>query len=568
MKELKIKRGAIKLIALILSSVILLFLLFWLGFSFFSMRSDNPYLGMFVDFKGDSLAEKVKNDFPTRDGKYLEYSFLITLEQFSETEEGYKITGVPYSYNYYYDTRDEARFEYFLDKDKGKFDFSQVEWNDSLVVKLKYRLDQDFAYFWEFSLCTIKKTYSNLFNLDNPCARGNCFVAREVNQWSIETQNKDLVEKAEFISNYDKDSLVRGLLNFYITDDFAYFDDSMFKKQAFQISKPDGSFQFDNNFVKENTASNSNLSIYWLISGLSEIFNKKYTEYEEIDMLSYMRNILSYTKEEISETFLNCKVSYEIVSNLKDCKEEVCQEIKESAFDYCKRSIESEIASYANEYDDFQGYHREASDSIFLFYLPSEMIYYNTMINEMGLSEKEYEEQTIDKYYVKAATLNDKSPSVVGQCILLKDIENMNNAFSNQTYANKKEILLSGLPDFNTLCQNYKKDVYCSLGAAERLICADALTTSRPEIGREILLDIFYSSYFESPASIKIQAYEALRNSPNFNVSRNGLVKLDEYGYFVSRVETESVEGITVLNIANMLDSYYFINIFNKLGDE
>ena len=222
MKELKIKRGAIKLIALILSSVILLFLLFWLGFSFFSMRSDNPYVGMFINFEDNSLADKVKNDFPKRDSKYLEYPFLITLEQFSETEDSYKISGVPFSYHYYYENRDEARFEYELEKSKGKFNYENVEWNDSLVVTLKYRLDQDIKYFFEFSMCTLKRAYFNLFNIDNPCGRGNCYIKRDVTQWSIESQDKDYATRREFLSKFDKDSLVRGLINFYVTDDFAY----------------------------------------------------------------------------------------------------------------------------------------------------------------------------------------------------------------------------------------------------------------------------------------------------------------------------------------------------------
>jgi len=286
-KEVKIKKGLLKKIGIITTSIFLLFLFIWLGISFYLMSRDAGYVAMFIDLSDNTLASKVKNDFPTREGKFLKYLFPVTVEQYSDSNDRIEISGVPLNYRNYYETKDEARFEYSLDKDKGNYDFSEIEWNDTILVTLQYRLDKDLRYYFEFSTCVLKRAYFNLFNIDNECSRGNCYVERDLNMWFVEEEKKDVALKSTFLQSFDKDKLIRLLTNFYITDDFGYYKtNNGFKAYSVQVASPDRTYQYEATRVNEENLSTQMVSVTpWVLNGVSRVYGKNYQEYNDIDIL-------------------------------------------------------------------------------------------------------------------------------------------------------------------------------------------------------------------------------------------------------------------------------------------
>ncbi len=570
MEKLRIKKGTIKLIGLIISSLVLFFLLGWLGFSYFSMRSDRPYVGMLIDLEDNTLATKVKSDFPLQDGKILIYMFPIIVEQYSEREEEYVLTGLPLNYRDYYETRDEARFEYTLSKDLGKYDFAQIEWNDSLLISLHYRIDKDFKYFVEFSKCTLKRAYSELFNIDNPCRRGNCIIKRELTSWSIESDKKDSAEKLVFLQSYDYNSLIRSMTNFYITDEYGYFDYDNLKLQSYQLANPDGTYQYNGVFMDRlNPNFRTNSSLFLALSTIAMIDAKNYEEYSEIDFQRYINELLSYVREDddLDKSFLSCQRSYELVSNLESCKNTTCENIKKSAYESCKRDLEREMKLYEDDYKVYIQYGTSGIDKAYLLYMPSEMIYFNRLVELLDLKTSTYSKNDIVSYYNKAEKLQQNDTELIEQCFVLKNSEDMNLFFKDSLYLQKSSVLVSNLPEFNSLCEGNLRDRYCSLSISERLICADALSRNYPNIANLIIQDIFFKNYFESPGAVKMPSYENLRKLGLSQTGGKEGVLLEEYGYFVFR-EEEVVEdmGVVVGSYANMTDSYYFINLLDKLS--
>ena len=94
MKELKIKKGTIKLIGLIILSIFLLLILFWLGYSFFSMKSDKPLFTILIDLSKEDIAENVVYDRKDIGNKYVEYYFPILPLEISQDSSGYSIVAV------------------------------------------------------------------------------------------------------------------------------------------------------------------------------------------------------------------------------------------------------------------------------------------------------------------------------------------------------------------------------------------------------------------------------------------------------------------------------------------
>ncbi len=185
MKELKIKKGTIKLIGLVILSTFLLFILFWLGFSFFSMKSEKPLFKTLVDISSEEVAQKVVYSRDEIDTKYVKYTFPLSLLEVSPQNSGYIIKAVDKDFPQYFEDIEEAQFEYLLEKSKGEYDFTKLEWENKLNLVLTYRVDYDFRYFLEYAMCTLNKVYSNILGFDNDNTKGFCFVKRDYVKWEI-----------------------------------------------------------------------------------------------------------------------------------------------------------------------------------------------------------------------------------------------------------------------------------------------------------------------------------------------------------------------------------------------
>ncbi len=568
MKEVKLPKRFVFRIGAILFALLILFIVIWLGFSFISMRNENPYVAIAINLEDNDLAKKVRNDFPKKDNNYIIHQFPIILEEYTNTEEEYIITGVPYNFDLYYENREDSRFTLALDRHKGEYDFSKLEFNEPLIISLSYRVERDLRYFTDFSFCVLKRAYSNLFDLNNPCSRGNCIVERELTKWEVELMDKGTEEKVSYYNSFEKKSLKRGLFNYYITNDFGYFDSSSFKLRTTQVSMPDKTYKMGTTFVNQKVESSDSSTIQWMLAGISEFINKEYTEYADIDLMSYMDTINSYSNEAIRQTLNDCQMAFETVDNLKDCSNSVCNDIKTSSFGHCKRVLEYELLDYDSKVRDYHGYDTTGSGNGYLLYLPSEMIYYNNIVDLLGLSAQKYTQNQIYRFYSNAENMANAYPTVIGNCNLLKTSEDMKSEFKDSSLTDKIEKIYESLPDFSSLCDDILKDEFCSLSIAKKLTCADATLSSYPEVSKSILYDTFYRHYFLSTISSKLNSYEVYRENKLVNGNTKNLQKLDEYGYFVWRYENRGTDGVTVTSFADMLDSYYFIYLMNRINED
>ena len=194
MKELKIKKGTIKLIGLIILSIFLLLILFWLGYSFFSMKSDKPLFTVLIDLSKEDIAENVVYDRKDIGNKYVEYYFPILPLEISQDSSGYSIVAVDKEFKNNFEDIEEAKFEFKLEKDKGEFDFTGLGWNEPLEVVLKYRVDYDFKYFFEYSSCTLKRIYANIMGQNNHYSKGFCFIERDYIEWRVDRISEEVKE--------------------------------------------------------------------------------------------------------------------------------------------------------------------------------------------------------------------------------------------------------------------------------------------------------------------------------------------------------------------------------------
>ena len=143
------------------------------------MKGNSAYTNVVVNIEKEELAKKAVYDTPIVDGKYISYPFTVVIHDFKEDENSYTIVGVDRDFTDYFDDIEDAIFEYSLDKDKGKFDFSKLQWDQVSLVTLEYRVDKDFKYFTEYSICVLKNVFGTL--------EGSiCVINREVNKWSVE----------------------------------------------------------------------------------------------------------------------------------------------------------------------------------------------------------------------------------------------------------------------------------------------------------------------------------------------------------------------------------------------
>ena len=197
MKELKIKKGTIKLIGLIILSIFLLLILFWLGYSFFSMKSEKPLFDTPINMKEKDFAQKVVFEQPIKEGKYLKYPFNIIPLEVTENKDSYTIKAVDYNYLSKYEDIEDAQFEFDLIKSGGNFDFTQLGWDQPLKITVIFRIEKDFKYFFEYSSCTVNKWYSDLLGKQNVYTLGQCFLNREIVKWEIEIIEEVIQEEIE-----------------------------------------------------------------------------------------------------------------------------------------------------------------------------------------------------------------------------------------------------------------------------------------------------------------------------------------------------------------------------------
>lgn len=196
----------LKRILLIFISVILLLLTIWLGYSFFSMTSSTPHLKTEIDLSEDVLAQHVVSDLSEeeeyvyietnldqtisekepepllKDGNYIFYKYAIRIYDISFGKEDYIISAYAMKHWENFESLESSKFEYSLPKDKGNFDFSQLEHEQPINLLLKYRVDNNLKYFIEYSMCTLK----DFMGIENSYGDSKCVIERDFINWEIE----------------------------------------------------------------------------------------------------------------------------------------------------------------------------------------------------------------------------------------------------------------------------------------------------------------------------------------------------------------------------------------------
>ena len=114
-------------VVLVVSALIFILLTIWLGYSFYSLTRDDPKLEVKIDLSDNPMLEKTGIEATRIQGSNYEFDSLFILEEISETEDQYILKGTPFVYQLYFDNKEDAKFTYYLDKEKGLFEFSELE---------------------------------------------------------------------------------------------------------------------------------------------------------------------------------------------------------------------------------------------------------------------------------------------------------------------------------------------------------------------------------------------------------------------------------------------------------
>jgi len=170
------KSKLIKILA-VFCSLLLLFIAVLIGYSFFSIKNEKQNLKTVIDLSNDQLAKKVLPQSITKEGKYVYYKFPVVFYEVSSEEGKYVIRGMAQNFQEYFESIENAKFIYELDKNKGSFDFTTLEYLQPVYIVTQYRVDNDFRYLREYSVCILK----SLFNDNDECA-----IKRDITKWSIE----------------------------------------------------------------------------------------------------------------------------------------------------------------------------------------------------------------------------------------------------------------------------------------------------------------------------------------------------------------------------------------------
>lgn len=530
---------------------------------------------MYIDLGDEEIVKSVGESLPKKDGKYLEYSFQVLVKDITKGDRSNTLVGVPLNFK----DMESEKFEYEFKNSQGTFDFAQVVYGDPLTVTLKYRVDQDFKYFGEFSICSIKKVFSKLFNLKNQYSDGRCVIERELNTWEVVLGKPTKAQMETGFSEIDTDLLTRELLNYYMSNDAGYLlTDGIFKVRSVQ----EGKSKDDVKFVSTFSSIDMKESSYpvWFANGLSIVYQRGY---EDMDLLSYMDSVLSNPTtnmgdisgedtlnfifssdpaDRVRNEFADCYAAYSLISNLESCSTPQCSKIKNSAYTQCKKTLEYQMETYHVSFDTYGIYQPTDTYADYPIYLPSEMIYYNRILSLLGINEYTYTEDSVNAYFKTSERISQRFPSVVRSCYMLKNIEEISLEYKDAKYATKVNEIYSQLPNFENICDTRIYPDYCDSTVAKKVVCADALSYSHSDMSKKILFDIYYRYYSGSDAFSNTFGYESFRNtSRRANPSKRDR-SLDEYGYFVY---TYTNENDTEVMYTDMIDSYYFINILKRV---
>lgn len=553
---------ALKTTLIVLGSLFFLFLVVWLGYSFYQMKlSSGTHVVAFVDIENQEIGKYFMNIFPKREDSDLIYVFPVKIERYTETPSEYTFTMLATEY-----AKSDDTFEYTLKKNQyiGSTKLEDLSDGSFVLLKLTYNIDQNLRYFGEYSLCTIKKIYSKMFNLSSPCASGNCYVQRDVVAWDMETVSKDSSAKRAYFDSYDKELLKKELLYFFMTNDYGYFNPTSFRYYSTQLSMSDGTFKFGSDEIS-NIEEGKNFSpvLSRFLSGVSLLVNTK----EDIDWDRYLSTINGYIdKEGMGKSyFLNCKTSSFTISNLANCSSSACKEVKETALNYCKKSLDNAVERYEQDSTSISN----SSSSLpimkeYVFNIASEMIRFNNMVDDLGIVNTKYDIDTILSYYEKGKILSQDRDSIIAKCYSLDSAKGVYNQYSSNTIKNDIDKILTTIPELSSYCDTNSEDPFCSTEISEKLVCADALMGYRTEEAINLMSDIFYKHYSKSPGAIKMLAYETIRSDPFGEENSGSFSRFVEYGYFTFVDKT----GDILNHVANMGDSYYFVNLLNRLSND
>ena len=169
-------------VVLVVSALIFILLTIWLGYSFYSLTRDDPKLEVKIDLSDNPMLEKTGIEATRIQGSNYEFDSLFILEEISETEDQYILKGTPFVYQLYFDSKEDAKFTYYLDKEKGLFEFSELEWEPLLLLTLRYKVNKDMKYFLEYSMCTLDEFLGN--------GDGTCVLDRDIYEWELTLEDK------------------------------------------------------------------------------------------------------------------------------------------------------------------------------------------------------------------------------------------------------------------------------------------------------------------------------------------------------------------------------------------
>lgn len=557
----------VKTVLITFVSILLLAVAVWLGGSYYLMQNTGPeYLSFFIYTEKESLGANVQPDFPTRTGSTISYSFPVKFWSLEENDNQFTLSLSASSYGRLSLESTSERFTYSLDKNKNSlaFDPSTLKRGDSLFLSTKYDLSNNIQQYLEFSKCALWKEFSKLFNIDNSCSRGNCYVSREVKGWEIEVLNKGENEKLAFFNEFEKDILSKELTNYFLTDDLGYFDSSSFKYLSTQKARPDGTFQFESSFVDSvESGTQKGFIPIWFLNIVSELQNSE--EYSMIDFNSYFSTVIGYIDNDNlgKYPFLSCEVAYSTITKLDTCTSTTCDSIKNISSQYCKASLEEVLNSYDENINNYKGYATSSFLEGYMFAVGSEMIHYNQLVDEGYFNGVKYTEEEIVSYSDKAKSKALGLKATVPLCYALKSSKTLYSSFQKSKYIREMNSLYDEISDFTTLCDN--NDAFCSVSPSEKLICVDALNEFKSDQALILLADIFYSHYYKSSGAFKLQSYENARKANLHQLQRGDTSKkLSDYGYLTFSKKQKDVSA----NFAALIDSYYFVYLLNDIDNE
>ena len=106
-------------VLVVFCSLLLLLIAVLMGYSFFSIKNEKQNLKTVIDLSNDPLAKKVPPQSITKEGKYVYYKFPVVFYEVSSEEGKYVLRGMAQNFQEYFESIENAKFSYELDKSKG-----------------------------------------------------------------------------------------------------------------------------------------------------------------------------------------------------------------------------------------------------------------------------------------------------------------------------------------------------------------------------------------------------------------------------------------------------------------